>query len=47
VDDVLAIAAFLNRFLELVLENCHIILLAPASLEDVTVMVAGRWQVLR
>jgi LuxR family transcriptional regulator, maltose regulon positive regulatory protein len=42
VDDVPAIAAFLNRFLELVLENCHIILSSRTlpALEDVTVMVA-------
>jgi LuxR family maltose regulon positive regulatory protein len=42
VDDVPAIAAFLNRFLELVLENCHIILSSRTlpALEDVTIMVA-------
>ncbi len=42
VDDVPEIAAFLNRFLELVLENCHVILSSRTlpALDDVTVMVA-------
>lgn len=42
VDDVPDIAAFLNRFLELVLENCHVILSSRTlpALDDVTVMVA-------
>lgn len=42
VDDVPAISSFLNRFLELVLENCHIILSSRTlpALEDVTIMVA-------
>lgn len=42
VDDVPAIAALLNRFLELVLENCHVILSSRTlpALDDVTVMVA-------
>jgi LuxR family maltose regulon positive regulatory protein len=41
-DDVPVISALVNRFLELVVENCHIILSSRTlpSLEDVTLMVA-------
>jgi LuxR family transcriptional regulator, maltose regulon positive regulatory protein len=41
-DDVPVISALVNRFLELVVENCHIILSSRTlpSLDDVTLMVA-------
>ena len=41
-DDVPLISALLNRFLELIVENCHIILSSRTlpSLDDVTLMVA-------
>ncbi|HAV77043.1 MAG TPA: hypothetical protein DCX53_06790 [Anaerolineae bacterium] len=41
-DDVPVISQFVNRFLELVVENCHVILSSRTlpSLEDVTLMVA-------
>lgn len=42
VDDVPVISALLNRFLELVLENCHVVLSSRTlpALDDVTLMVA-------
>ena len=41
-DDVPVISSLVNRFLELVMENCHVILSSRTlpSLEDVTLMVA-------
>jgi ATP/maltotriose-dependent transcriptional regulator MalT/DNA-binding SARP family transcriptional activator len=41
-DDVPTISVFVNRFLELVVENCHVILSSRTlpSLDDVTIMVA-------
>lgn len=41
-DDVPVISALVNRFLELVVENCHVLLSSRTlpSLEDVTLMVA-------